>query len=857
VLNHHKEMRSDLPTGTVTFLFTDVEGSTRLLDELGTESFAEVLAHQRQVVRDASLARDGVEVDTQGDAVFVAFPTAPGALQAAAEIAARLADGPVRLRIGVHTGTPLLTAEGYVGIDVHRAARIAAAGHGGQVLVSASTVALAGADGLVDLGEHRFKDLGAPERVFQLGDAAFPPIRSLYRTNLPVPATPFLGREHELGEVLAVLQAPDVRLVTLTGPGGTGKTRLALQAAAEASDGFADGVWWVPLASLRDPALVTGAIAGSLDVVERPDEPLERTLRSSLTGKRALLLLDNAEHLLPDVASVVSDVLTTPGPTVLVTSRERLRIQPEHAVAVPALSEPDAVTLFTTRARQVDASFVGNDAVAELCRRLDALPLAIELAAARTAVFSPEQLLARLGERLDLLRGGRDADPRQATLRATIEWSHDLLDREEQALFRRLSVFVGGCRYDAAVEVAGADQDTLQSLLDKSLLRRRADVDGEPRYWLLETIREFASERLLEAEGEEDELLHRLGLHLAVFLEQAERHLRQGPDQRGWGDRVAADYDNLRVALRSALAAEPGLALRIVGRLTFFLWARGGFAEARAWTDEALRVGASEPAGVRAAALESAAAVAERQGDVAAAVRYASEAYEAYKAAGDRHGMASGLRERGKAAVAAGEREQARAIYEELASLAEELGDTWNRAVAINNLGDLALYDSDWNLTIELCGQSRVLRLELGDGWGAALALANVALAQLKLGLLAEAARNTCTALREAVDVDAAMIMNHTLELASLLMTARHQWQSAATLFGAADRLREDLDVRQDAFEGDERRAAESRVRAALLPDAYAAAFTLGHELSRDDAVALVLETLGDGDGDAASASID
>ena len=257
---------SDLPSGTVTFLFTDVEGSTRLLHELGATAYAEALAEHRWLIRDACAAAGGVEVDTQGDAFFFAFPTAPGTLSAAAAFTETLASGPIRVRVGVHTGTPLLAEEGYVGSDVHRAARIATAGHGGQVLVSASTASLVEIE-LRDLGEHRLKDLSAPERVYQLGDGEFPALKSLYRTNLPVPATPFLGREGELAEVVELLTGDGTRLLTLTGPGGTGKTRLALQAAAEASESFPDGVYWVPLAPLRDPELVLPSLARTLTVL--------------------------------------------------------------------------------------------------------------------------------------------------------------------------------------------------------------------------------------------------------------------------------------------------------------------------------------------------------------------------------------------------------------------------------------------------------------------------------------------------------------------------------------------------------------------------------------------------------------
>jgi predicted ATPase len=539
-------VRDDLPSGTVTFLFTDVEGSTQLLDELGEAAYADALAEHRRVVRASCGRHGGVEVDTQGDAFFVAFSTAPGALAAAAELTAALATRPLRVRVGLHTGTPLLTEDGYVGADVHRAARIAAAGHGGQVLVSAATAALVGAGRLRDLGDYRFKDLAAAERVFQLGEDGFPQLRSLYRTNLPVPATAFLGRERELADVVGLLTRDDVRLLTLTGPGGTGKTRLALQAAAEAAEQYPDGVHWVPLAALRDPALVLATVAQALDVKEQPGAPLSDTLAGSIGGMRALLLLDNAEHLLPGIARGVTRLRDADGPDVLVTSRERLRIQGEHAFPVPSMTPTDAVDLFLARTAQLGAEAVRTSAVEELCRRLDDLPLALELAAARTPLFSAHQLLERLGHRLDLESGDRDVDPRQRTLRATIGWSHDLLEEAEQQLFRRLAVFAGGWTYDDAESICQARQAELQSFLDKSLVRQW-DGDLGRRYSMLATIREFAAERLVAA-GEQDAIRR---AHARHFIAEADRRdVRRisiaHPEGLAW---LSSERDNLRAAL--------------------------------------------------------------------------------------------------------------------------------------------------------------------------------------------------------------------------------------------------------------------------------------------------------------------
>jgi hypothetical protein len=451
----------ELPTGTVTFLFTDVEGSTRLLQEHGGR-YADLLAEHRRVLRAAFVRHGGVEVDTQGDAFFVAFASAREAVAAAAEGQAALS-GPVPVRIGLHTGEAQVTEEGYVGLDVHRAARIAAAGHGGQVLLSRSTRDLVEGE-VRDLGEHRLKDLSAPERLYQLGEGEFPRLRTLYQTNFPVPATPFLGRRRELADLTELLARGDVRLLTLTGPGGTGKTRLALQAAGASSDDYPDGVWWVPLAAVRDHELVLPSVAQTLGATNG--------LASHIGDRRLLVLLDNFEQVVAAAAGVAELLSSCPRLDVLVTSRKVLRVSGEQAYPVPPLQPRDGTELFVARARAAHPDFAESDAVGELCGRLDNLPLAIELAAARSRTLSPEQLLGRLSQRLDLLKGGRDADPRQQTLRATIEWSCDLLAAEEQRLFARLAVFAGGCTLEAAEQVCDSGLDTLASRVDKSLVRK-------------------------------------------------------------------------------------------------------------------------------------------------------------------------------------------------------------------------------------------------------------------------------------------------------------------------------------------------------------------------------------------------
>ena len=572
-----------LPTGTVTFLFTDVAGSTRLLGELGAERYAQELGAHRDVIRQALARHGGVEVDTQGDAFFCAFGSARDAVACADDVTGRLAGTRISVRMGIHTGEALLAGDHYVGMDVHRGARIGACGHGGQVVLSPSTVALLepGSFLLRDLGEHRLKDLSAPVRLHQLGDEAFPPLKTLHRTNLPVPATPFLGREAELRELADLATEPGLRLVTLTGPGGTGKTRLALQLAAELADRFPHGLVWVPLAPLRDPELVPSAVAEALEADERVGEPAAATIARAIAGP-SLLLLDNCEHLLDGVAAVVSPLLAqTDEVVVLATSRERLGLAGERVVPVAPLARDDATALFLARAESAGAGTPLDPAIVDaLCARLDDLPLAVELAAARTAALPLGALLDRLSQRLDLLRGPRDADERQRTLRATIAWSHDLLEPSEQMLFRRLSVFAAGAELEAAEAVCDADLDDLASLVAKSLVR----LSGT-RYWMLETIREFAAVEL-EAAGEGEQLRD---AHAGWFAALARAESPLSSRRAEWVERLEGDRDNLRLAFAHGLERGRedlpmlGAALGALHRV------RGRYAEA----DEVLRAAAA------------------------------------------------------------------------------------------------------------------------------------------------------------------------------------------------------------------------------------------------------------------------
>ncbi len=814
-LAHHLPVRAELPSGTVTFLFTDVEGSTKLLHERGPERYAEALAEHRNVLREAFERHGGVEVDTQGDAFFVAFPTAPGALAAAREAQQELQ---IPVRMGIHTGTPLLTEEGYVGPDVHRAARIAAAGHGGQVLVSSATTALLAGDGLRDLGQHRLKDLSAPERMYQLGAGDFPPLKTLYQTNLPVPTTPFLGRQRELGEIASLTRRDDLRLLTLCGPGGTGKTRLALQAAAQAADGYPDGVFWVPLAPLREPALVleqSGQAVGATD-----------GLADHLADKHLLLLLDNFEHLIEAAAELAGLLVSCPNLRLLVTSRELLRIEGEQAYPVPPLAPPEGVELFTVRARAADPAFAPTPAVEELCAKLDHLPLALELAAARVRVLSPEQLLERLATRLDLLKGGRDADPRQQTLRATIEWSHDLLEEEERRLFARLAVFRGGCTLEAAEQVADADLDTLQSLVDKSLLRH----SGE-RFWMLETIREFARERLDES-GDESVLRRR---HADWYLALAERADRLDDVSEG-SPRIAAEDDNLRRALAWARdAGEDELLLRLVAALAGSWRTRGLYREARVWLALALERGSAPPE-ARMRVLDRAWIFAVEDGDLARAGALVEERRRIAERTGNEEELLGALNQTALLAAERGDLEGARADLLRVKKLAAELGDRGREAGVTVNLGVVAHRAGDFRASLGLLLEAVGLFRELGEETGVATALVNCGWSALGLRDAAGAEDFFREALAVAGRLGAIpRIADGALGLGAALV-ARREEERGAQLLGAAEALRSELEVGlSDEQESQTHEAAVADAKAALGEDAFAAAWARGEAMTPEE----------------------
>jgi predicted ATPase len=725
----------------VTFLFTDVEGSTQLLDELGAERYSEELAEHRRTLRAAFAAHGGVEVDTQGDAFFVAFPSADGALAAAAEAQARLA-GPIRVRIGLHTGEPVTTVEGYVGMDVHRGARIAAAGHGGQVLVSETThAALKDGAPLRDLGEQRLKDLGAPIRIFQLGDGEFPPLKVLYRSTLPVQPSPLVGREREL-----------------TGPGGSGKTRLALQLAAEAAEDFPDGVYWVPLQALRDADLVVPAVAQAIDAQGDPAQ--------HVGARRLLLVLDNFEQVLDAAAGVAELLQRTPHLKLLCTSRELLRIDGEREYAVDPMPLDDAVRLFEERAAWHEPVV----AVREICRRLDCLPLAVELAAARTNVLAPAQLLDRLQQALPILTGGRrDAPERQRTLRATIAWSHDLLGERERQLFRRFGVFVGSFTMEAAEQVAEADLDTLGALVDKSLLRRWESG----RFGMLDTIHEFARDQL-EASGEADGVRER---HAAFFLELAESAGLAADDERPQRhDLVIADQSNIRAALDFLVETDAlEAAMRLAVALENF-WVTNNPEEG------VRRIGALIERVEEVPPLLAARTLRVYGSSVQTIGRQdAVDAFErslaAYRAIGDERGAAIILHRLAVAAWARGEREEARRLAEESLAGNRKCGFVKGELQPLGLLGHLDWEDGRPERALELIQESVRLAHTVGFRWWEAGNLNTLADYALKLRRFPDADRWA----REALEI-ASAIGDRVRTLAALARIA-----AAAAAVGRAD----------------------------------------------------------------------
>lgn len=820
---------TSLPTGTVCFLMTDIEGSTRLAGRLG-DAFAQALDEHFGLLDAAITAHEGTLVSSEGDSVFAVFSSARQAIAAAIDAQRALgahswpADEQVKVRMGVHAGEALLGGRDYTGLEVHRTARIAAAGWGGQILVSEAVYALAGAaldDGvsLRDLGQHQLRDLPAPEHLFQVCapglPVEFPPPHGTTTntaTNLPTPLTRFVGRRRELAELRSMLEKE--RLITLTGPGGTGKTRLAMETARSMTDAFPDGVWFVALDVVRDPGLVVATIAQVLNVPEQPGQPLAALVAERLSKARSLLVLDNLEQVVgaaPDIGALLA---AAPDLRVLGSSREPLRIAGEHVYAVAPLSLPaepgrptaaeisqwESVELFVERARAVRPDFELNDGnaadVAAICRRVDGLPLAIELAAARVNLLAPAQILSRLDHRLTMLASSRrDLPDRQRTLRGAIDWSHDLLSPGEQAVFRRAAVFVGGADLDGLLAVIDADAalgtdplELLSALVDRSLIRSRQD-GAEARFEMLETIREYAAERLTES-GEEPAISHHHAVYFADLAE-ASRDVLSRPDRDAVLDRLDAELANLRAAVAWTLAAgDPALGLRIAVALKDFFHTRSHLTEGRAMLDQLIAASSGpELQRQRREALGVAAELANWHTDYARSAQLTDEWIALLESTGDRRQLGQAKVGVGWSNVA-GDPERARDAFREAEAIAREFDDATMLLVALQGLSLALLHLGENEEARTLATEAITVGDRSGDSYTTAFNFLTLGVVALRGGDPAGAGEDFGEALRRALAAHADIGIVTALDAHSELALTTGDPANATRLTALADRMR-------------------------------------------------------------------
>jgi predicted ATPase/serine/threonine protein kinase len=870
----------ELPTGVVTLLFTDIEGSTLLLGRLG-ERYADALSAERTIMRSAIARNHGLELGTEGDSFFAVFSAAADAVQCC--VAAQQALGrhewpegaTVRIRMGMHCGQPKPYENGYVGMDVHRAARIAATAHGGQVVLSEAAWRLAEpglppAINARDLGFHRLKDIEEPEHLYQLTGPElaerFPPLKSLGTpSSLPAPATPLVGREADLEYLLAELTQPHVRLVTLTGPGGVGKTRLAIAAAAALDHQFPHGVYFVALAAVRDPDVMWKTVAGDLDL-EGDDAP---AVAGHLRDRRLLLVLDNLEQL-PGAAVVIAELLAAaPRLVVLATSRGPLHLPGEHEVPVPPLPVPAAVAgagdvataaavrLFVQHAAMVRPGFEVTESnaadIAAICRRLNGLPLAIELAAARARLLAPKALLARLGSSLPLGAADAGRPSRQQTLRATIGWSYDLLTPAAAAVLARLGVFAGGCGLDAlaaVAEVAGDPLEVAAELMNVSLVTVTEGPDGEPRVGTLEMIREYALERLAEAGGLALARL-RHAEHYADFAETACAQL-VGPAQFTTLDRIEADYDNLRAALGWSLGSEPAdpadrntrvaIGLRLVQALGQFWNIRSHAGEGRWWLQQAVEMAADDAGAPLAQVVHWLGMVQLQHGELDAAVQLFERSLAIWRDLGDRGGQARELNSLGGTQRRRGDADAARSALYECAAICREIGNQSQLAGALTNIGQVELFAGHLEQASELLREALALRRGLGDQMGGAVDLQTLSLMSLLLGRARQARELQAETLAYVASSGDTEFLLDALELAAIIAADLGEGPPAARLAGAAEAHRRKAGMPippEDAVLLEQYLAP---ARAATAAQEWSAELAAGAALTDAQAIALLIE---------------
>jgi predicted ATPase/class 3 adenylate cyclase len=821
--------RSALPTGTVTFVFTDIEGSTQLVNELG-DRFPAVLDEHHRILRKVFAGNRGVEVSTEGDAFFVIFTSAPDAVAAAVDAQRALAGHDwghgidVRVRMGMHTGEGSLVGDNYGGIDVHRAARISSVGHGGQIVLSETTRTLVEPTlpddvRIKDLGEHALKDLDRREHLYQLCidglPSDFPALRSLQArpNNLPVTLTPFIPRDEEVVEVIRLLGSN--RLVTLTGPGGTGKTRLGIEVATRSLVDFRDGVFVVLLASVTDPDLVASSIAEALGVREQGMTPISTLLKDFLRPKKLLLLLDNFEQLVSAGGSVTEILAAAPGVKTVVTSRAALRVSGEQEYPVPPMTAPnpervsspeslsgyEAVELFVQRAGAVKPDFVLSHenarSVAEICWRLDGLPLAIELAAARIRLLKPDDIVRRLDRSLSLLAGGaRDLPARQRTLRGAIDWSYDLLDESMQAFFRRLGVFMGGFSFRAADEICnpggelGVDSlDALEALVENSLVKHFETDDRDTRFRMLETIREFAVEAL-EAVGDD---AGTLGRHADFYRSMVVEGSRRLTSSTETANLFEAEHGNLRAALGWSIAnEEAAFALEMGSAMWRFWMLRSHLAEGERWLSEILSMpGAAERDALRAKGVLALGSVKYWQNDFVATRRHYEEGLEILRELNDKPGIAEALYNLAFIYLIERDAAGARSRYEESRRLAQELGDEKGLADTAWGLAMTAIHERDWEAAQRFGRETEARFTKLDDWFGISLAqFVFFQIARYK-GDYDEAERLIRKYLDQTTAMDDMVYTFTVMDMYVVVAMGRGDHERAVRLGGAAQTLRE------------------------------------------------------------------
>jgi predicted ATPase/class 3 adenylate cyclase len=827
----------ELPTGTVTMLFSDIEGSTALLGRLG-DRYGDTLAAQRAIMRAAISASGGHEMGTEGDSFFVVFASAADAVACCVAAQRALAGHAwpggvgVRVRMGLHSGEPVRHQDGYVGLDVHRAARIAAAAHGGQVVLSDAARLLVASRlpagvSVRDLGSHRLKDLQAPERIYQLVAAGlaerFAPLKSLgAATSLPVPPTALVGRDDEIERLRAILARPGSRLVTLTGAGGIGKTRLAVQAAAGLGGEFPDGLWWVGLASVGRGEQVLGALARVVGVREDEGADLERAVVTRLEGRRMLVVLDNAEHLLPEVADVVVRLLAASDRlVVLATSRERLQLAAEHVYPVPPLSAADAVALLQERAAAAGVPVEQSPVLGRLCERLDRLPLALELAAARLRVFSPAQLLDRIDSRLDLFTGPRDAEPRHRTLRATIEWSHDLLTEPEQALFRRLAVFASDCTLDAAEAVCQPEPGALDGLLDKCLVVRGDDTP-EPRFGMLESIRDFAAERLA-ADAGAAALRARQAGYFRALAERMDAALRAGEPEEGPVAVLAADIGNLRAAVEFGVATDDTELVRQITLALCMYWELHGlFTEARSWLDRALALDDVQDV-TRQRLLSALAGTARIQGDYMVAQAASDEAASLAMTLAGEAELFESLRAKARAARSKDDLQEAQALLQEALDLARAAGNGVGTSACRLGLASMANQQGRHDEADDLLAENLPFVRGLGQIRCEGFTLAFMADTSVRRGRVPDCAAPALLGATRALQIGDRYLAAWCLDLFAAAVAAAGDQRRAAAILASVDAARHAMGIEPDPDE------QALRQQALKLLDQQSQDFALGH----------------------------